>query len=158
MCKSETLKRYVINKFQLLLQVHHGIVRSVLSKLTLVKNVKVLLRSQTSIVKTRHTATWPSSGGSLNPMRHMYCTPPLPGAMPCLLREQASRCYHRFACLVLTIEVYAKMHSRSSNPPTQNVFINIVMHYVKTKHAEHDFIAKTIFIVHKRKKYHQAPG
>ena len=54
------------------------------------------------------------SDGSLHPMRHMYYTPPLPiqhptpFQVPCLvLQEQASRWCHHFACIILTIEVYA---------------------------------------------------
>ena len=49
-------------------------------------------------------------------MRYVYFTPPLqhdtpppPSAMPCLLQEYAGRWYHRFACLVLTIEVYVRV-------------------------------------------------
>ena len=48
-----------------------------------------------SIVKTRHTATSPSSGGSLHPKRYVYCSPPLQhgtpptsGTMPCLLPDR----------------------------------------------------------------------
>ena len=66
-----------------------------------------------SIVKTRHTSTQPSSGGRLHPTRHVYCTPPPPGAMHHLLREQASRWCHQFACLVLTIEVNGSKYSIS---------------------------------------------
>ena len=47
---------------------------------------------QTSIVKTRHTATQPSSDGSLHPTRHVYCTPSPPTWHP-----TPSRCYVSFA-------------------------------------------------------------
>ena len=51
----------------------------------------------------------------------MYCTHPLifgtrppPGAMPRSLQQQDGRCCHHFACLVLTIEVYASDIFKSS--------------------------------------------
>ena len=49
-----------------------------------------LVIAQTSIVKTRHTATQPSSGVSLQPTRHMYCIAPPPIWYPTPSRRNAS--------------------------------------------------------------------
>ena len=56
-------------------------------------------------VKTRKTATWSSSGGSLHPTR-AYVLHPIPSRpMPCSLQEMAGRWCHQSVCLVLTIDI-----------------------------------------------------
>ena len=68
-----------------------------------------------SIVKTRQTATQPSTGQFLQQMRLMHCThphqygtPPSLSPMPHSLQQMAARWCHHCVCLVLTVEVHGR--------------------------------------------------
>ena len=64
-----------------------------------------------SFVKTRQTATQPSSGGILHPQESYLPTAPHPSKpMPRSLQEMAGRWCHRSVCQVLTIDVHGRFN------------------------------------------------